>query len=245
MLGKIKKGFNIFLEVVFYIAYIVTIILGILDIFDLVNLFNMEQWMKILVMLFGTIGIVVLGDKRKMEQDFIPNISEISNTQNDLFTEEQKIKESVSNIENKVSGNSEVFYFSDKTQFYLFLTDLLLKLPTNARIDVTSFEKNYNISYSVGEDVHIEAFMTAWTQAVRSGKFHVRQLVHVTSPQDYNELKDRVYSFKDNWNYTISAMVGMPIAPFSDYIILNQEYVVIGMSNDISCKSLLSAKKSG
>ena len=98
-------------------------------------------------------------------------------------------------------GDTEVFYFSDKTKFYLFLTNLLLKLPANARIDVTSFEKNYSIPYSVGEDVHIEAFMTAWTQAVRSGKFHVRQLVHITSPQDYKELKERVYSFRDNWNY--------------------------------------------
>lgn len=72
------------------------------------------------------------------------------------------------------------------------------------------------------------------------GSLQVRQLVHVTTPQDYKELKERVETFRENYNFAISAIVGLPIAPFLDFMVINQEYVVMGFSNDSSSPNNLS-----
>lgn len=116
----------------------------------------------------------------------------------------------------------------------------MLKLPSGAEVDVTNFEKNYNIPYDIGEDVHIESFMKTWVNSVKSNKISVRQLVHVTSTQDYLELIDRTNQFKNNHNFMISAIVGMPIAPYQDIMILNQEYIFVGLSNDMTSPNNLS-----
>lgn len=76
--------------------------------------------------------------------------------------------------------------------------------------------------------------MRKWTEAVKTGRISVRQLVHITSPQDYSDLNDRIAQFKNKRNFTISAIAGLPIVPYGDIMILNGEYVLVGLSNDIS-----------
>ena len=191
-------------------------------------------------MVFGTVGLTILSDKRKMEVDIAPQIDMILTDQKSFSETERKVNKSLLQLEKIFDNETEIKYFSDKTQFYLFLTEQLLKIPSGARVDVTSFEKNFNVSYDVGEDVHIESFMKTWGDLVKNGRILVRQLVHVTSPQDYNELQDRVKLFQDNYNFTASVILGMPIVPFFDYMILNQEYIVVGMSDDISSPYNLS-----
>lgn len=237
---KIKQGFNSLLEIVFLITYVAIIVLAILDIFGVLSIINSLQWTKILVMVFGTVGLTILSDKRKMEVDIAPQIDMILADQKSFSETGKKVDKSLLQIEQIFDNETEIKYFSDKTQFYLFLTEQLLKIPSGARVDVTSFEKNFNVSYDVGEDVHIESFMKTWGDLVKNGRILVRQLVHVTSPQDYNELQDRVKLFQDNYNFTASVILGMPIVPFFDYMILNQEYIVVGMSDDISSPYNLS-----
>ncbi len=235
-----KKFFNGFVEFIFILAYIATIVLAVLDIFGVANFIDYNQWMKILVMLFGTIGIAILWDKRKIENDIVPQINKIKNNQNDIIGHEKNTNDTVHDIKKVLENKMEVQCFQNKTQFYLFLSETLLKLPSGAEIDVTNFEKNYNISYDIGEDEHIETFMKKWTEAVKTGRISVRQLVHITSPQDYADLNDRISQFKYNRNFTISAITGLPIVPYGDIMILNQEYVVVGLSNDISSPNNLS-----
>lgn len=237
---KIRRSIFSLLDVLFLLTYIGTIILAILDIFGVLNIVNHIQWTKIIVMVFGTVGMVILADKRKMEVDIFPRIDTILKEQKQFSETEASIDNRLKKFDQILDKEIDIQYFPDKTHFYLYLTELLLKLPAGAKIDVTSFEKNYNVPYDVGEDLHIEAFMKTWTELVKNGRVLVRQLVHVTSPQDYTELEDRIKTFQSYYNFTISTIVGMPIAPFFDYIIVNQEYVVVGMSNDVSSPNNLS-----
>ena len=237
---KLRKFLAGFLDAIFSITYILMIILAILDIFGILTVIATDMWSKVLVMIFGTVGIVIISDKHKLEKEIKPQIDEIMEHQNNEISSVESIEQIVGNIFDRANSNINIKYFPDKTQFYLFLSELLLKLPNGARIDVTSFEKNYNVPYAVGEDGYIETFMKSWNQMVKGGSLQVRQLVHVTTPQDYKELKERVETFRENYNFAISAIVGLPIAPFLDFMVINQEYVVMGFSNDSSSPNNLS-----
>lgn len=231
---QIKKSLTFILDFIFFILYVGITVIAILDIFGICAFINNSDWTKILVMVFSSVGLVTLADKRKISEKIEPEIKQIGKNQTILNTDIDKIKNDAHIALNKLDSTLQIEYFSNKTQLYLYLTSLLLQLPSGAQIDVTSFEKNYNVSYDVGEDRHIESFMKTWTKLVKGGHLSVRQLVHVTSPQDYKELKERIENFKNNFNFTVSAIVGLPIVPFIDYMIINQEYVFIGFSNDVS-----------
>ena len=240
MKERIKTFFYNLIDILFMLSYIATIILAILDIFGIISFWDTQLWTKILVLLFGTVGITVLSDKHKLETEVSSQISKIVDIQSELQKDESQMGKSIANIGKNLSSKMEVFYFKDKTQFYLYLTQILLNFPGGSQIDVTNFEKNYNVPYDAGENTHIASFMKAWTDAIKAGKVTVRQLVHITSPQDYAELLDRVSTFRANPNFTISAIVGLPSVPFEDFMILNQEYVCIGLSSDISSPNNLS-----
>ena len=169
-----------------------------------------------------------------------PKIDSISDGQDYLKNEIKSAGEIINRISDRVYSDIEIKYFSDKTQFYIYLTDILLKLPNGANVDVTNFEKNHDIPYDIGEDEYITTFMNTWTKSVKTCKINVRQLVHIATPQDYKELKDRVDLYKQNHNFSISAIVGLPIVPYEDIMIVNQEYVFIGLSNDASTPNNLS-----
>lgn len=231
---KIKNHIFGFLDIVFIITYIIVVILAILDIFSIFTVVKSELWSKVLVFLFGTVGIVIISDKKRMEEDIKPQIENINEKEDVIQNAVQRTEIIAKDIFEKIDNEMDVKYFPDKTQFYLFLTELILKLPSGSRIDVTSFEKNYNVSYDVGEDIHIESFMKTWTEMVSEGRFLVRQLVHITSTQDYEELNERINLFKNNYNFTVSAIVGLPIVPFFDMMVINQEYIFMGLSNDVS-----------
>ena len=222
------------LDVIFEVLYIAVMILAILDIFGLFVFVQSDGWMKILVLIFATVGLVTISDKKRLEENIEPELTRISDVQNSEIGSVKKIEDNTNVTLEKLDDTKQIKYFKDKTQFYLYLTQILLKMPSGVKIDVTSFEKNYNISYEIGENRHIESFMKTWNERVQNGQFVVRQLVHITSEQDYCELCERVGKFKSNYNFTVSAMVGLPIAPFMDYMIVNQEYVFIGFSDDMS-----------
>lgn len=231
---KIKNFIFGFLDIVFIITYIIVVILAILDIFSIFTPIKSELWSKILVFLFGTVGLVIISDKRRMEEDIKPQIENVYKKEDEIQNSVNRTEIIAKDIFGKIGNEMEVKYFPDKTQFYLFLTELILKLPAGSKIDVTSFEKNYNVSYDVGEDIHIESFMKTWTEMVKEGRVLVRQLVHITSTQDYEELNERLSTFKNNYNFTVSAIVGFPIVPFMDMMVINQEYIFMGLSNDVS-----------
>jgi len=229
----IKNFVNAIIDILFMISYIFTLILSILDVFGVIT-FDSANWMKILVMMFSTVGIVVLLDKRITVKKIEPQVDEMDKNVKDSINQIDEIKKVSTDIAKKIDENIEIKYFPDKTKFYLFLTDLLLQLPQGATVDVTSFEKNYNIPYEKGENIYIETFMKTWDELIQNNTLNVRQLVHITSSQDYIELKERVNKFKSNHNFVLSAMVGLPIAPFIDCMIINRQYIFMGFSEDTS-----------
>lgn len=173
---KLRKFLAGFLDAIFSITYILMIILAILDILGILTVIATDMWSKVLVMIFGTVGIVIISDKHKLEKEIKPQIDEIMEHQNNEISSVESIEQIVGNIFDRANSNINIKYFPDKTQFYLFLSELLLKLPNGARIDVTSFEKNYNVPYAVGEDGYIETFMKSWNQMVKGGVYRLDNL---------------------------------------------------------------------
>lgn len=128
MREKIKTFFYTLVDMLFMLSYIATIVLAILDIFGVISLWDINLWTKILVLLFGTVGITVLSDKHKLDTEVNNKISAIATTQSEQVENERQVVDSIANIGQNLSNKMEVLYFRDKTQFYLYLTQISLIL---------------------------------------------------------------------------------------------------------------------
>lgn len=138
---KIKKSMRALLDVIFEVLYIAVMILAILDIFGLFVFVQSDGWMKILVLIFATVGLVTISDKKRLEENIEPELTRISDVQNSEIGSVKKIEDNTNVTLEKLDDTKQIKYFKDKTQFYLYLTQILLKMPSGVKIDVTSFEK--------------------------------------------------------------------------------------------------------
>lgn len=129
------------LDVIFEVLYIAVMILAILDIFGLFVFVQSDGWMKILVLIFATVGLVTISDKKRLEENIEPELTRISDVQNSEIGSVKKIEDNTNVTLEKLDDTKQIKYFKDKTQFYLYLTQILLKMPSGVKIDVTSFEK--------------------------------------------------------------------------------------------------------
>ena len=118
---------------------------------------------------------------------------------------------------------------------YIFSQEII-NLENGAEVVVTNFEKTPNVIYDKGESKHIEAFMDTWKSKIKSGCINVKQIVHVFSEQDIDEAKKRAKFFNTSFNFSISAMVGMPINPYYDFAVVNLLLLttLLGFSRDQS-----------
>jgi hypothetical protein len=132
------------------------------------------------------------------------------------------------------SENSNIIYLKDKVSFYIYFSQEIQHLESDSEVLVTSFDKTPNLSYDTGEDKHIEALMETWSKKILSGDITVRQIAHVFTKKDLSEAKERMKKFKDCFNYSLSIMVGMPIRPYIDFVVINGNTVLLGFPQDKS-----------
>jgi len=207
----------------FYVLYIVLFIVTILDLCNIpipfVDTFtkNNDTLLKFLLLLFASVGIIVLNDKRELTKNVVNPL--------------ERVEELIS------AGNLDNFnfvFFKDKDDFYFYFTREIKSIENGAEVLVTSFEKNQGLNYYEGENKHIEAFMDDWSAKISSNSISVRQLVHVFTKKEVEEVKERIDKYKNCYNFALSAMVGMPIRPFIDFAIVNKTTVLITFPNDTS-----------
>ena len=127
---KIKKSMRALLDVIFEVLYIAVMILAILDIFGLFVFVQSDGWMKILVLIFATVGLVTISDKKRLEENIEPELTRISDVQNSEIGSVKKIEDNTNVTLEKLDDTKQIKYFKDKTQFYLYLTQILLKMPS-------------------------------------------------------------------------------------------------------------------
>lgn len=207
-------------DYIFLVLYIILILATILDMCGISLPFlskittNSTVLMKFIIIVFASVGIVVLNDKRELQQSIEKPL--------------ERIEESIDSYP-KGTG---VHLFTNKDDFYLYFTQVIRDLPSGAEILVTAFEKNQTIDYYTGENKHIEAFMDDWTTKVTSNSVSVRHIVHVFTKKEFTELEERIEQFRNCINYSAGVMIGFPIRPFIDFTVVNKEIVMISFSND-------------
>jgi hypothetical protein len=99
---------------------------------------------------------------------------------------------------------------------------------------VTSFDKTPNIPYDKGENKHIEAFMETWSKKIISGSINEKQIAHIFTKKDIKEAIDRISRYSDCFNYSLSTMIGMPIRPYIDFVVINKNTVLLAFPRDRS-----------
>lgn len=220
---KIRQVTANIVDTLFYIVYVLLVIVTILDLFG-VNIPFVESYagdanalLKFLLLVFATIGIIVLNDKRSLQKQVLNPIKEM----NELLN---------------MGGVSDtrLFYFKNKKEDYAFFSKKLRELSAGAEVLVTSFDKSDNHDYYKGEDKHTEAMMDDFNNMILQGNIMVRQMVHVSTKKEYNEVVERINRYKNCPKYYLSALSGIPIRPYIDLIVINQETVILDFPNDKS-----------
>lgn len=153
------------------------------------------------------------------------------------------IQESHSNMEVRLSESIPAVRISDKReQSYSHLRYQLAKLPPRTQLMVTHFEKNRAASYSEGERPAEKDFMKFWQELILSDIIDVKQIVHVASRFDLEEVRDRLKQFKECNNFEMSLMAGPFVQPYQDVVIAAGHWVDVVLPDDPNhpCKEKIS-----
>lgn len=220
--GRTRKiTVNNVIDWIFYALYIALIIVTILDMCGIpipfVDKFTSQdnKLLRFMLIIFATVGIVVLKDKRELAKNVTAPLSRIENL-----------------ITNGTSNDSNFVYFSNKDLFYLYFTEEITRLGNGAEVLVTAFDKNQGLHYYTGENKHIEAFMDDWSKKIESNSINVKQILHVFTKKEFGELKERIERFKNCYNFSLGVIVGMPIRPYIDFVVINKSTVMLNFPND-------------
>jgi len=216
-----SKQFSKVVDYLFYALYIILIAFTILNMLNipipLVHDFvkSNDNLLKFLLIVFASVGIVVLHDKRELTKNVVTPLKHI-----------EKI------ISAGKLDNSKIVYFKDKVAFYIYFAQELQHLESGAEVLVTSFDKTPNLSYNKGEDKHIEALMETWSKKILAGSITVKQIAHIFTKKDVEEASERISQYSNCFNYSLSAMIGMPIRPYIDIVVIDRNIVLFGFPRD-------------
>lgn len=220
---KPKISVHDIIDMIFYFVYIALFIISIFDLFDLQIPFietytsDSNSLLKFVLLVFSCVGVTILNDKRNLEKKVVNPIKNMD----EIF-------------KHSVSSNTNLFYFNNKKDDYDFFAREIRQLYGGAEVLVTSFDKNQSTNYYTGEDKHTEALMDDYTKLIKSGSIEVKQMVHVCTKKECEEVGQRAKLYKDCKNYSLSVMVGLPLRPYIDFVVINKETVMLSFSNDKS-----------
>lgn len=217
------KYFKLILDILFYIFYIALFVISLLDIFGLISFWNDSLFIeKIIILTFSCVGFVVLTDKRESEKAL--------RSFEKVFSEFPGL---LQKIEENTKKSDYIEYLPSKREFYLRINQIFLTIPNDSEILITNYEKNFEARYDEGEVEQIKSFMKTWDDRIRANQLIVKHHLHITSKRDMDEAWDRIDKFKDINGYLINATIALPIKPFLDFCIINEEHIFIGFSKDI------------
>jgi hypothetical protein len=72
--------------------------------------------------------------------------------------------------------------------------------------------------------------MKQWVQRVIGGDFFVRQIVHICSIFDLEEVEDRIKKLNNNPYFSLNVMYGPPIRPFLDLAVIRGQWAMLHFS---------------
>ena len=168
---------------------------------------------KITLMILCLIGSTIILEKMLVIDRIDKNTEKLN-----------KIEPMIESIHN---ATSEIVVLNNRKDIYKALAAEIEKARENACVCVTSFEKLRSVPYDKGDEVHETTFMQNWFEYVKNGKFTVKQLVHVFSDYDLQEVEKRLSDFRDRPNYSLNVIFSPPVKNFFDLFIIRDSCLFI------------------
>lgn len=232
-----RKITKIILTITSAALFLAGSILSILDLFGIVDIAGnlwaaqdiLPNLINILIILVGTIGISLILERLILINQMGENVAQINSSTTEITPISKTILEIVSDIRKK---KMPAIMYSKREDSYNAFTETLNNLPADTLICVTHFEKYRGASYDIGEVEAEKRFMELWFDKVNNGDLSVRQIVHVSSIFDLNEVEDRIKQFSGASNFLLNVMYGPPIRPFLDLIVIRDNWAMIDFSNN-------------
>lgn len=218
MKDKLKKVFSIITTVVASLLFVGGTIISIIDLVspeeNSISAFLSEQSYNFLLLIFCAVGLVIVLDKI---------------TDGSLKTDVKRILEKI-NVD-----RTDVIVLPTQADFYDYFEERIKKLSANSFIYVTTFDKyDANYDHTEGKEMFSDTFMDCWDRYVVKRHVMVKQLVHVTDMHDVEQLTSRLKNNKKSNNFIISVIVGLPIVPYLDWIVIDNRYTLISIVTDAS-----------
>lgn len=231
---KIPMGISLFvLDMVLAILFLAVFVAAILPSIGLG--FLLEPWWGIHVephlsrLILGAIGFVVcqlIFDRRTMSQSLVNRITSIEDTNKAIEDTNAAIESRFANCIPSARVNNR------RDESYSHLRYQLSRLPEGTQLLVTHFEKYRAVSYDQGVRDAEHEFMLIWEKLIHDDLIDVKQIVHVSSRFDLQEVRDRLKRYDQCQNFEMSVMAGPFVLPYQDLIIAEGHWVEVALPDD-------------
>lgn len=213
-----KKVFSIITTILATLLFISGTIVSIIDLVSpddsVISTYMADKSYNFLLLIFCAVGLVIIFD----------NILDGS--------QRKDIKAILTSVNRE---KIDVKIFPTQVEFYDYFEDRIKKLSSNSSIYVTTFDKyNANYDHTEGKELDSDTFMDCWEKYVVKKNILVKQLVHITDKHDVEQLISRIENNKKSNNFIISVMVGLPLVPYIDWIVIDGRYTLITIPSETS-----------
>lgn len=132
----------------------------------------------------------------------------------------------------------------DREQDHAFMSDMLDRIAPGSEIFVTHFEEPRNPLQVTPHDrplnayYYEEEFMDKWFRTIHEKELRVTQLLLINSDEDIEGLRNRMRVTEEIATYSIAFLLGPPMLVFVDFILVPDDFVLIGFSDNQSMRNL-------
>jgi hypothetical protein len=235
--SKSKKywltGFNIVSNIIFPVLIFIGVA-GLVAPDWLKLAFNIEfnKFQNIIISIagiFGTTMVIGFWYLIKATEDNGTVLFNSHNILNKNTTTLQTIRDWIK----KNDDDMHIIHSQSKTEMYSSFLSELKQIKGNPEVYVTHFEKLGDLSYDDGDSDIEKELMKNWIEKIKNGNFReVRQIVHLSSKHDYYDTYKRLMDYQNCTNFKLNVMIGLPLEPFLDFVIVQDNFLIIDFSKD-------------
>jgi hypothetical protein len=206
-------------QLVIFLAVSVIAAADLLQLLDLGTVYG-EKWplqvAKITMLVVGLIGAAQVVERRLHLLDIQDRVDAVAKEVGAL----------------RATAGPGAAFAATRADLYRAFEDALKQLPSGAQVLVTHFEKLQSVPYDTGEIREERELMETWDRRVAQKDFFVEQIVHVSSRRDLQEVKDRIAKFREVPTYLVNVMIGPPVSPYVEVVVLGESWAMLGFSSD-------------
>lgn len=229
-----KLAFNIFILILFFFLSIISF-LDVINVLDILSVLLPDPEAKIffiLELLFTILNII--GFELSLERlitfrDMSKDLTKLNSQVLKNIDQTNAIKSSIENIENHYVPIS---FIENRDLSYRDFFSEIETAPNDSLVCVTHFEKYRSIAYNSGETLYEKRLMDLWDSKIKNCEIQVRQIVHIATKTDMIEVEKRVDAYKNYQNFQLNVIIGAPVLPYLDMLVIRNHWGSIALSSD-------------